>query len=530
MRARGSLLILCLVSLGANYAFAQAAEDPPLQFDPYNKHHDRHLGHDHVYPDRGSVFRDAPKGSIVVNYAGLAYRFYNGVWFEPRGPAYIVVMPPIGVVVPTLPGFVTSFESSGETYLYANETYYLPRPDLGGYEVVNDPADSVQTSAAKAGMRLVKPSPGGAVMPGAVVPAVATVSVAPTPAAPPVSGAQQIASIPTNPEETADAEVKAYSYAPTTVSAQSGQNSVANASAAQKHSEVPAAAGAVIAPAMAGAALAAAPTVAGTQAVAAAPAGAGSGAIVAAPRTSWPQVASATAAPGPAAVAPVPAVASNATVATTPAVGTPPPAPTPGNNLAATAPQVTGSAITNVPGTAAAAPAALPTGAGATWSSPPSASESTPTTPRPSSAYTYTTPPTLETDPHSGSAPRTANATVATAPIATTPTTSAGSVTTVPAVASAATTAQIANASTGGATQTVSNTPNGGSVRFTASPRNGQSLDQQARDQYDCYRFGVAQTGFDPMNGSAPAAGKGSQADFDRARAACFEGRGYNVK
>src|SRR6185437_11661526 len=82
MRAREFLLILCLVFPGANYAFAQGpADDPPLQFDPYNKHHDRHLGHNHVYPDRGSVFRDAPKGSITVNYAGLAYRFYNGVWF-----------------------------------------------------------------------------------------------------------------------------------------------------------------------------------------------------------------------------------------------------------------------------------------------------------------------------------------------------------------------------------------------------------------------------------------------------------------
>ena len=133
---------LSAMSFGASYALAQAVEDPPLQFDPYNRHHDRHLGHNHVYPDRGAVFRDAPKGSIVVNYAGLAYRFYNGVWFEPRGPAYIVVAPPIGVVVPSLPSFATTFESGGQPYLYANEVYYLPRPDLGGYEVVNDPGDS----------------------------------------------------------------------------------------------------------------------------------------------------------------------------------------------------------------------------------------------------------------------------------------------------------------------------------------------------------------------------------------------------
>jgi hypothetical protein len=72
--------------------------------------------------------------------------------------------------------------------------------------------------------------------------------------------------------------------------------------------------------------------------------------------------------------------------------------------------------------------------------------------------------------------------------------------------------------------------PGGGGIKFIASPHNGQTPDQQARDQYDCYRFGVAQTGFDPMTSGTPAAGKPGQADFDRARAACFEGRGYTVR
>jgi hypothetical protein len=59
---------------------------------------------------------------------------------------------------------------------------------------------------------------------------------------------------------------------------------------------------------------------------------------------------------------------------------------------------------------------------------------------------------------------------------------------------------------------------------MTALPRNGQSASQQARDQYDCYQFGVTQSGFDPMKNSG-----GGQMDFDRARAACFEARGYTV-
>jgi len=63
-------------------------------------------------------------------------------------------------------------------------------------------------------------------------------------------------------------------------------------------------------------------------------------------------------------------------------------------------------------------------------------------------------------------------------------------------------------------------------------PRNGQTADQQARDRYECYRFAVAQTGFDPMH--SPGAPQASRAeplsDYDRAQAACLEGRGYTVR
>jgi hypothetical protein len=63
-------------------------------------------------------------------------------------------------------------------------------------------------------------------------------------------------------------------------------------------------------------------------------------------------------------------------------------------------------------------------------------------------------------------------------------------------------------------------------------PRNGQSADQQARDRYDCYRFAVSQSGFDPMRTSAIAPGGAGeqQSDFERAQSACFEGRGYSSR
>lgn len=140
-----SVSVLFITCLGVNCAIAQNGQWGQAQdrIAPYTTHMDRRHGHDHVYPDRGAVVRDAPKGAITVNYAGIAYRFADGVWYERQGPAYMVVAPPIGLIVPNLPDFATSFDSDGKTYLYANDVFYSPKPDLGGYEVVNDPEDTV---------------------------------------------------------------------------------------------------------------------------------------------------------------------------------------------------------------------------------------------------------------------------------------------------------------------------------------------------------------------------------------------------
>jgi hypothetical protein len=62
-----------------------------------------------------------------------------------------------------------------------------------------------------------------------------------------------------------------------------------------------------------------------------------------------------------------------------------------------------------------------------------------------------------------------------------------------------------------------------------AYPKNGQSEDQLGKDRFECHRWAVSQSGFDPTQaggGSAP----GKRSDYSRAQAACLEGRGYSVK
>jgi hypothetical protein len=63
-------------------------------------------------------------------------------------------------------------------------------------------------------------------------------------------------------------------------------------------------------------------------------------------------------------------------------------------------------------------------------------------------------------------------------------------------------------------------------------PINGQSKDQQAADQYDCGNWAKAQSGFDPAlaDGGAPEEQVDrSHANYDRAWAACLQGRGYQL-
>jgi hypothetical protein len=74
-------------------------------------------------------------------------------------------------------------------------------------------------------------------------------------------------------------------------------------------------------------------------------------------------------------------------------------------------------------------------------------------------------------------------------------------------------------------------TPLGNPTAIAIQPRNGQSADQEASDRYECYRFAVAQSGFDPLaagGGSSPA--EPAKQQYSRAQAACLEGRGYGIQ
>lgn len=64
-------------------------------------------------------------------------------------------------------------------------------------------------------------------------------------------------------------------------------------------------------------------------------------------------------------------------------------------------------------------------------------------------------------------------------------------------------------------------------------PRQNQSEQQQATDRYECHKWAVGQTGFDPTQppSAVPEEQKvQKRADYQRATSACLEGRGYTVR
>lgn len=64
-------------------------------------------------------------------------------------------------------------------------------------------------------------------------------------------------------------------------------------------------------------------------------------------------------------------------------------------------------------------------------------------------------------------------------------------------------------------------------------PRQGQNEKKQADDRYECHRWVVSQTGYDPIKppvNLSEAQMTQKRADYQRASAACLDGRGYTVK
>jgi len=85
----------------------------------------------------------------------------------------------------------------------------------------------------------------------------------------------------------------------------------------------------------------------------------------------------------------------------------------------------------------------------------------------------------------------------------------------------------------GEASQTPPSESHPSSGQMFIYPRQGQSEETQATDRYECHRWAVSQTGYDPTMPSPErpeAQTPQKKTDYQRAIGACLDGRGYTVK
>ncbi|MGL4576707.1 MAG: DUF6515 family protein [Burkholderiaceae bacterium] len=119
---------------------------PPTRLAPGQRWDGRH-GQARAYPDFGRSARQLPPRAIAPLRGAPGYRFAQGVWYAPGPGGFVVVRPPVGLVIPVLPPFRTIVRVGPLVYYYVNDVYY--RQIDGGYEVVLPPGDEPASAMAQ---------------------------------------------------------------------------------------------------------------------------------------------------------------------------------------------------------------------------------------------------------------------------------------------------------------------------------------------------------------------------------------------
>ena len=116
--------------------------------------------HDHYYPRPGANIKTLPSRHYRVPYKDSYFYFSAGIWYRPYGSYFIVSRPPIGIIVPVLPPFYTTVWFYGVPYYYANDVYYVWRPDLNAYIVTEPPAQTAADPVPLAEQLYIYPARG----------------------------------------------------------------------------------------------------------------------------------------------------------------------------------------------------------------------------------------------------------------------------------------------------------------------------------------------------------------------------------
>ena len=115
----------------------------------YGRHYGRNNGRYYYnrYPSRSSVSIIArlPFGAVSVTFGDRYYHYYNGVYYRPYSHGYMIVPPPVGIIVPGLPLGYTRVIIGSNPYYRHGSVFYAPYGNR--YEVVEEPKETEISSA-----------------------------------------------------------------------------------------------------------------------------------------------------------------------------------------------------------------------------------------------------------------------------------------------------------------------------------------------------------------------------------------------
>ncbi len=87
----------------------------------------------------GYTIRTIPKVAISISLGGLLFYYSDGIYYRHHRSGYIVIVPPIGLIVPVLPLGYTVFHVRGSTYYYYADVYYVWDIHHRAYRVIEVP-------------------------------------------------------------------------------------------------------------------------------------------------------------------------------------------------------------------------------------------------------------------------------------------------------------------------------------------------------------------------------------------------------
>jgi hypothetical protein len=116
-----------------------AGHPPPPGYRLDRRHH-----HDRYYPPPGHTVKVLPRDHHLVVHRHVTYHYHNhsGVWYRRAGTHFVVVLPPVGAIVPVLPAHFTIVWVAGVPYYYAGGVYYIWHPERRVYVVTEPPKDA----------------------------------------------------------------------------------------------------------------------------------------------------------------------------------------------------------------------------------------------------------------------------------------------------------------------------------------------------------------------------------------------------